>query len=90
MTFGEALPGFNGRSSSNVDWHNESVEAQHCSLDFGFLEAMKIKLLAGRFFLQSCHRILLTLLLLMKLLFGNSDGKTMKLLTIRFLRDSIL
>ncbi|HAY3504395.1 TPA: FtsX-like permease family protein [Elizabethkingia anophelis] len=50
VTFGEALPGFNGRSSSNVDWHNESVEAQHCSLDFGFLEAMKIKLLAGRFF----------------------------------------
>ncbi|MDV2447201.1 antibiotic ABC transporter permease [Elizabethkingia anophelis] len=50
VTYGEALPGVDERSSSNVDWRNQSIDVQHGSVDFGFLEAMKIKLLAGRFF----------------------------------------
>ena len=47
MTFGEATP-TTGGSSSNMDWRNKSVTAQHGAMDYNFLDFFDMKLVKGR------------------------------------------
>jgi putative ABC transport system permease protein len=47
VTFGEATP-TTGGSSSNMDWRNKSVTAQHGAMDYNFLDFFDMKLVKGR------------------------------------------
>ncbi|KMQ68648.1 antimicrobial peptide ABC transporter permease [Chryseobacterium sp. FH2] len=48
ISYGEAPPGTNNYSSSNMDYMNTSINAQHGSMDYGYLQFMGVKLLKGR------------------------------------------
>lgn len=48
ISFGEAVPGSGRFSSSNVDFRDKSINAQHGSMDFDYLQFMNVKLKKGR------------------------------------------
>jgi putative ABC transport system permease protein len=48
VSYGEAVPG-NGRyGSSNMDFRDKSIQAQHGSMDFNYLKFLNVKLKKGR------------------------------------------
>jgi putative ABC transport system permease protein len=48
ISYGEASPGSNRSSTSNVDYMNKSIQAQHGSMDFNYLKFINTKLKTGR------------------------------------------
>ena len=48
VSFGEAVPGSGRFSNSNVDFRDQSINAQHGSMDFDYLQFMNVKLKKGR------------------------------------------
>jgi len=48
VSFGEAVPGSGRFSNSNVDFRDKSINAQHGSMDFDYLQFMNVKLKKGR------------------------------------------
>ncbi|MFY1045998.1 FtsX-like permease family protein [Chryseobacterium sp. GP-SGM7] len=48
ISFGEAVPGSGRFSNSNVDFRDKSINAQHGSMDFDYLQFMNVKLKKGR------------------------------------------
>lgn len=47
VTFGEATP-TTGGSSSNMDWRDKSVTAQHGAMDYNFIDFFDMKIVKGR------------------------------------------
>lgn len=48
ISYCEAPPGTGNYSSSNMDYMNSSIQAQHGAIDYNYLQFMGIKLLKGR------------------------------------------
>lgn len=48
VNYGEAYPGTNSYTSSNVDYMKESINAQHGTMDYDYLQFIGVKLLKGR------------------------------------------
>lgn len=48
VSYGEVVPGSNRSSSSNVDFMDKSIQAQHGSMDYNYLQFMNVKLKKGR------------------------------------------
>jgi putative ABC transport system permease protein len=48
ISYGEAVPGNGRSSSSNVDYMNKSIQAQHGSMDYNYLKFINVKLKKGR------------------------------------------
>lgn len=48
ISYGEIVPGSNRSSSSNVDFMDKSIQAQHGSMDYNYLQFMNVKLKKGR------------------------------------------
>ena len=48
VSYSEAIPGFASSSSSNFDWENHSVDANHGSMDYNFFKIFNIPLAKGR------------------------------------------
>lgn len=48
VSYGEIVPGSNRSSSSNVDFMDKSIQAQHGSMDYNYLQFMNVKLKKGR------------------------------------------
>ncbi|KMQ61379.1 antimicrobial peptide ABC transporter permease [Chryseobacterium angstadtii] len=48
ISYGEIVPGSNRSSSSNVDFMDQSIQAQHGSMDYNYLQFMNVKLKKGR------------------------------------------
>lgn len=48
VSYGEAVPGSNRSSSSNVDYMDKSIQAQHGSMDYNYLKFINVKLKTGR------------------------------------------
>lgn len=48
VSYGEAVPGSGSFSSSNMDYMDKSIDAQHGSMDYDYLQFMNVKLKKGR------------------------------------------
>ncbi|SIT96326.1 putative ABC transport system permease protein [Epilithonimonas bovis DSM 19482] len=48
VSYGEAAPGSNRYSNSNMDYMDKSIFAQHGSMDYNYLQFMDVKLKKGR------------------------------------------
>ncbi|WP_312399450.1 ABC transporter permease [Chryseobacterium sp.] len=48
VSYGEAYPGTNNFSSSNFDYMKQSLNAQHGTMDYDYLQFIGVKLLKGR------------------------------------------
>lgn len=48
ISYSEAPPGTGNYSSSNMDYMNTSIQAQHGSMDYDYLQFIGVKLLKGR------------------------------------------
>ncbi|UKB81485.1 ABC transporter permease [Chryseobacterium sp. MEBOG07] len=48
VSYGEAVPGSNRSSSSNVDFMDKSIQGQHGSMDYNYLKFLNVKLKKGR------------------------------------------
>ncbi|KFF23687.1 ABC transporter permease [Chryseobacterium vrystaatense] len=48
ISYGEIVPGSNRSSTSNVDFMDKSIQAQHGSMDYNYLQFMNVKLKKGR------------------------------------------
>ena len=48
ISYGEAAPGTNRYSNSNMDFMDKSILAQHGSMDYDYLQFMNVKLKKGR------------------------------------------
>lgn len=48
VSYGEAVPGSNRSSSSNMDFMDKSIQGQHGSMDFNYLQFINVKLKTGR------------------------------------------
>jgi len=48
ISYGEAVPGFDRSSDSNIDYMDKSIQAQHGSMDYNYLQFMNVKLKKGR------------------------------------------
>ena len=48
ISYGEAVPGSNRSSSSNIDFMDKSIQGQHGSMDYEYLKFLNVKLKAGR------------------------------------------
>ncbi|MPS73384.1 MAG: ABC transporter permease [Chryseobacterium sp.] len=48
VNYGEAVPGTGNFNSSNMDYKNQSFNAQHGSMDYDYLQFIGVKLLKGR------------------------------------------
>ncbi|WP_379965543.1 ABC transporter permease [Epilithonimonas sp. UC225_85] len=48
ISYGEAVPGSGRASSSNMDYMDKSIQAQHGSMDYNYLQFMNVKLKKGR------------------------------------------
>ncbi|MCS3870240.1 putative ABC transport system permease protein [Chryseobacterium ginsenosidimutans] len=48
ISYGELVPGNGRSSSSNVDYMNKSIQAQHGSMDYNYLKFINVKLKKGR------------------------------------------
>lgn len=48
VSYGESYPGTNGASSSNMDYLKQSIQVEHGSMDYDYLQFMNVKLLKGR------------------------------------------
>lgn len=48
VSFGEAVPGSIRSSSSNMDYQQQSINAQNGSMDYNYLQFMGVKLVKGR------------------------------------------
>ena len=48
VSYGEAVPGSGRFSSSNMDYMDKSIDAQHGSMDYDYLQFMNVKLKKGR------------------------------------------
>lgn len=48
INYGEAYPGTNSFTSSNLDYMKQSINAQHGTMDYDYLQFMGVKLLTGR------------------------------------------
>ncbi|MGI9526620.1 MAG: ABC transporter permease [Weeksellaceae bacterium] len=48
VTYGEAIPPGYSNSTSNMDYLDNSIQAQHGSMDFDFLQTMGVELIKGR------------------------------------------
>ncbi|WES98381.1 ABC transporter permease [Chryseobacterium arthrosphaerae] len=47
-SYGEAVPGEGRYGSSNMDFMDKSIQAQHGSMDYNYLKFMNVKLIKGR------------------------------------------
>ena len=48
ISYGEAVPGNNRSSSSNMDYQDKSIQGQHGSIDYNYLKFINVKLKTGR------------------------------------------
>lgn len=48
ISYGEAVPGFNRSSSSNMDYMDKSIQGQHGSMDYNYLQFINVQLKTGR------------------------------------------
>lgn len=48
VSFGEAVPGLNSSSTSNMDYRDKSIQGQHGSMDYNYLQFIGAKLKKGR------------------------------------------
>ncbi|KIA88672.1 ABC transporter permease [Kaistella jeonii] len=48
VSYGEAVPGSGRYSSSNMDYKDKSIQGQHGSMDYNYLQFMNVKLKQGR------------------------------------------
>lgn len=48
ISYGEAVPGSNRSSSSNMDFMDKSIQGQHGSMDYDYLKFLNVKLKTGR------------------------------------------
>lgn len=48
ISYGEAVPGSNRSSSSNMDFMDKSIQGQHGSMDYNYLKFLNVKLKTGR------------------------------------------
>lgn len=48
VSYGEAVPGSGRFGSSNMDFRDKSIQAQHGSMDFNYLKFLNVKLKKGR------------------------------------------
>jgi len=48
VSYGEAVPGSNRSSSSNMDFMDKSIQGQHGSMDYDYLKFLNVKLKKGR------------------------------------------
>lgn len=48
VSYGEAVPGSGRYGSSNMDFRDKSIQAQHGSMDFNYLKFLNVKLKKGR------------------------------------------
>lgn len=48
ISYGEIVPGSSRSSTSNVDFMDKSIQAQHGSMDYNYLQFMNVKLQKGR------------------------------------------
>lgn len=48
VSYGEAVPGGGRYGSSNMDFMEKSIQAQHGSMDYNYLKFINVKLLKGR------------------------------------------
>lgn len=48
VSYGEAVPGSNRSSSSNMDFMDKSIQGQHGSMDYNYLKFLNVKLKKGR------------------------------------------
>ncbi len=48
ISYGEAVPGLNSSSTSNMDYMDKSIQGQHGSMDFNYLQFIGAKLKKGR------------------------------------------
>ncbi|PQA89913.1 antibiotic ABC transporter permease [Chryseobacterium shigense] len=53
ISYGEVVPGSNRSSSSNVDFMDKSIQAQHGSMDYNYLQFLNVKLKKGRWLDQN-------------------------------------
>ena len=48
VSYGEAVPGNDRSSSSNMDYKDKSIQGQHGSMDYNYLQFINVKLKEGR------------------------------------------
>jgi len=81
ISYGEAVPGNGRSSSSNVDFMNKSIQAQHGSMDYNYLKFINVKLKTGRWLdpnlsSDTINNIMVNEAFVRK--FGWNDGEALK------------
>jgi putative ABC transport system permease protein len=57
VSYGEAVPGGGRYGSSNMDFMDKSIQAQHGSMDYNYLKFMNVKLLKDAGWIRTLHLI---------------------------------